>query len=101
MCVLDEGDTTHLCFALGALKRIHFIYSLYARGPTAPTELQKTPGLTDSMPDLFRVMEPSMWLEFWTQGVGEDMFELPAGLKTLRPVALMPRFESFRLLSFA
>jgi len=57
--------------------------------------VQRTRGLTDSMPDLFRVMEPSMWLEFWTQGVGEDMFELPAGLKTRRPVALMPCFESF------
>jgi len=51
--------------------------------------------LTESMQDLFRVMEPSMWLGFWVQGVGQDMFELPAGLKTTRPVALMPTFEAF------
>ena len=37
--VLDEGDDAHLCFARGALKGIHLIDSLDARGPTALTEL--------------------------------------------------------------
>jgi hypothetical protein len=37
--VLDECDDAHLCFTLGALKGIHFIDSLYARAPTALTEL--------------------------------------------------------------
>jgi len=39
MCILDKGDDPHLSFALGALKGIHFIDSLYARAPTALTEL--------------------------------------------------------------
>ncbi len=36
---MDEGADSHLCFTLGALKGIHFIDSLYARAPTALTEL--------------------------------------------------------------
>ena len=36
---MDEGDNTHLCFALGALKGIYLVDSLDARGPTALTEL--------------------------------------------------------------
>ena len=36
---MDEGDNAHLCLTLGALKGIHFIDSLYARAPTALTEL--------------------------------------------------------------
>ena len=36
---MDEGDDAHLCFALGALKRVDLIDALYARGPTTPTEL--------------------------------------------------------------
>jgi hypothetical protein len=39
MLVLDKGDDPHLSFALGALKGIYFVDSLYARGPTTPTEL--------------------------------------------------------------
>ena len=39
MLVLDKGDDPHLSFALGALKGIYFVDSLYARGPTAPSEL--------------------------------------------------------------
>jgi hypothetical protein len=37
--VSDERDDAHLCFALGALERVDLIDSLYARGPTTPTEL--------------------------------------------------------------
>jgi len=37
--VLNEGDDTHLCFTFGALQRVDLIYALYARGPTAFTEL--------------------------------------------------------------
>ena len=36
---MDKGDDAHLRFALGALERIHFIDSLYARGPSTLTEL--------------------------------------------------------------
>jgi hypothetical protein len=36
---LDEGDNTHLRLAPGALKRIHLVDSLNARGPSTPTEL--------------------------------------------------------------
>ena len=36
---MDEGDNAHLRFTFGALKWIHFIDSLYARGPIALTEL--------------------------------------------------------------
>ena len=39
MLVLDEGYNAHLRFTFGALKWIHFIDSLYARAPTALTEL--------------------------------------------------------------
>jgi hypothetical protein len=39
MCILDKGDDPHLSFTFGALKGIHFIDSLYARGPIALTEL--------------------------------------------------------------
>jgi hypothetical protein len=37
--VLDEGDDSHLCFALGALKGVDLLDALDARGPTAFTEL--------------------------------------------------------------
>jgi hypothetical protein len=33
--ILDQGDNPHLGFTFGALKGIHFIDSLYTRGPTA------------------------------------------------------------------
>ena len=36
---MDECDDAHLCFALGALKGIHLVDSLDARGPTALAEL--------------------------------------------------------------
>jgi hypothetical protein len=36
---LDEGDNTHLRFTFGALEGIHFVDSVYARGPTTPAEL--------------------------------------------------------------
>ena len=36
---MDEGDDTHLCFAFGALQGVYLVDSLYARGPTTPTEL--------------------------------------------------------------
>ena len=39
MGVLNEGDDAHLSLTLGALERIYLIDALYARGPTAPTEL--------------------------------------------------------------
>ena len=39
MRVLDKGDDAHLCVAFGALKGIYFVDSLYARGPTALTEI--------------------------------------------------------------
>jgi hypothetical protein len=47
------------------------------------------------MPDLLRVMEPAIVDGFWTEGVGPDMFALPAGLKTRRAVSLLPSFEEF------
>jgi len=37
--ILDERDDPHLISELGALERIHFADSLFARGPTTPTEL--------------------------------------------------------------
>ena len=36
---MNEGDDAHLCFTLGALKRVDLIDALDARGPTAFTEL--------------------------------------------------------------
>jgi hypothetical protein len=39
MLVLDKGDDPHLSFALGALKGIYFVDSLYARGPSASLEI--------------------------------------------------------------
>jgi hypothetical protein len=36
---LDEGDDTHLCFALGALKRVNLLDAIDARGPRAFLEL--------------------------------------------------------------
>ncbi len=34
MCVLDEGDNSHLRFAFRALQGVNLIYALYAGGPT-------------------------------------------------------------------
>ncbi len=51
--------------------------------------------LTEAMPDLYRVIEPALYVGFWRTCVGPSMFELPQGLKSSRPVSLMPSFEAF------
>ncbi len=37
--VLNKGDDTYLCFTFGALKWVHFIAGLNARGPTTSPKL--------------------------------------------------------------
>ena len=51
--------------------------------------------LTESMSDIGDAMEDALWRGFWASGVGDDMFSLPEGLKTRRPIALMPEFQEF------
>ena len=48
-----------------------------------------------ALAEVLDVMSPALWTGFWGQGVGEDMFILPPGLTSSRPVALMPTFEAF------
>jgi hypothetical protein len=40
--VLNEGDDSHVCLALGALEGVDFIDALDASGPTTLTELDST-----------------------------------------------------------
>lgn len=51
--------------------------------------------LSESLPEVLRVMEPALWTGFWTPGMGDDMFTLPVGLTSKREVTLMPSFEAF------
>ena len=53
----------------------------------------KTP--SGALAEVFEAMSPALWTGFWGQGVGEDMFILPPGLTSTRPVALMPTFAAF------
>ena len=61
MSILNEGDDAHLSFARGALEGINLVDSLYARGPSTPTELDSTE-LAEVTPII------TLWFISWRRG---------------------------------
>ena len=69
--VRDKGDDAHLCVAFGALKGIYFVDSLYARGPTALTELDST----ELAEVLAQIRNPNLEIRNNARNVGNSKHE--------------------------